>query len=397
VRDVRTGKAILTKPTTSEDMMSWLDFTPDGQGIVGARYGGTILGWEYESGKEILRMAGHNGTPQYRSFSGDGRALVTATLNNPLEEYSVRVWDWRLGKQLARLNPGVGVVGVAASFNGSRVAALGYTNAGGKPDPRHLTTVWDVTSGKVVASVSQGGEGGAIALSPDGRLVAISSRWKNDVRVYEVASAAERFHFRHEGEITALAFSPDGKILAAASKDAPILLWDIEGRFAASVSWDTDKEDRVWADLADEPRKAWAAIRRLRAHPAKALALLREKTKLPPAPEAKVVQQLLVDLDADARETREKATTTLAGYGESVRAVLEAEAKTPKSVEVRQRLTGLLRRLDGLSPDRLREIRAVEAVEAMPEAIAQLKAWAEGQGGKTLAEEAKAALARLGK
>lgn len=47
------------------------------------------------------------------------------------------------------------------------------------------------------------------------------------MRVYEVAGGEERFHFRHAGEVTSLAFVPDSRTLAAASKEAPVYLWDV--------------------------------------------------------------------------------------------------------------------------------------------------------------------------
>src|SRR5207244_11585237 len=156
--------------------------------------------------------------------------------NEPPEEFPRRVWDLKTGKELATLKPEADVTAVAASGDGRRVAALAYTNSAGKPDPR--ATVWDVPTGKVLARVSQGGNAGEIAMSPDGRLVAVSARGKGDVRVYEVAGGNERFAFRHEGEISSLAFAPDGRTLAAASKDAPIYLRDVTGeRLGKLPAW----------------------------------------------------------------------------------------------------------------------------------------------------------------
>ncbi len=396
VCDVRSGAVLHSSLGAKYRMTESLDFTPDGKGVVAVSQDNSIFAWEIAPLKELVRMTGHQGRPQYRAVSADGRVLVTATLNSPPEEFPVRAWDLKTGRQLAKLNSGVGVGGVAASGDGRRLAALAYTNAAGKPDPRHRASVWDVASGKLLATVPQGGDGGHVALSPDGRLVAVSASWGREVGVFEVAGGGERFRFRHDGEVTGLAFAPGGKALAAASKDAPVILWDVVGALGEPLEWSAGIADRAWDDLADEPRKAFAAMRRLRAHPAKALPLLRERAKLPAAPGPKALAKLLGDLDADALQTRDQASATLASYGEVIRGALEAELQRDTPPEAHIRLRRLIKRLDAPSGDNLRLLRAVEVVEAIgsAEARALLEAWAGGSAGAAVAAEAKAALAR---
>jgi WD40 repeat protein len=213
------------------------DFTPDGKGIVGCQSEGSMQVRSFD-GELLARMSGHKGQPVYRAFAASAPVMATATINDPSEEFSVRVWDLKNGKELGKFNPGVSLKGngypygslVALSGDGKRVAALTYSNSYGKPEPKEHATVWDVASGKVLAKLPQGGNSGYVALSPNGRLVAIAALWKNDVWIYDVDGGGERFHFRHNGEITGLAFAPDGRTLAAASKEAPIYLWDVSGK-----------------------------------------------------------------------------------------------------------------------------------------------------------------------
>jgi RNA polymerase sigma factor (sigma-70 family) len=396
--DAKTGEIVHSHRGKRFQGLGWREFTPDGKAVAISYHDGTIGVYAIDTGKELVRMTGHKEMPQYRAFSADGRVLVTATLNDPLEEFSVRVWDLKTGKELAKLNPGVGVCGVAASADGRRVAALAYTNSAGKPDPRQQATVWDVTSAKVLARVAQNGEGGEISLSPDGRLVAVSARWKGDVQVYEVASGTERFVFKHEGEITGLIFAPDGRTLVAASKEAPIYVWDIAGKFGERPpAWDASATAKVWSGLgAKDAVQAFATIRLLRANPDKAVAFLKERAKLPATPDAHMLEKLLADLGSDDFATREKAMATLTECGEAVRFWLREEAAA-SSPEVRKRIGELLTRLDAPTPARLRLLRAAEVLEQLgtPEAKALLEAWVDGSAGATLAGEAKIALARL--
>jgi len=160
--------------------------------------------------------------------------------------------------------------------------------------------------------------------------------------------------------------------------------------------WDDGAADRVWADLAAAPVKGFVAIRMLRSEPEKAILFLKQRTKLAPAPAANILKPLLAKLDSEDYPAREKATETLESYGESIRSALEAELKSTTSPEANKRLTGLVTRLDAISPARIRCIRAVEAVDGMnnQEARKMLETWASGSAGQALAEEAKHSLAR---
>src|SRR5262249_2481713 len=163
-------------------------------------------------GEVLAQMSGHKGQPTYHAFSANGQVMVTATNSDPpqTEEFAVRVWDLKTGTPLGKFNPGMGNRGngysygslVALSGDGKRVAALTYANSYGKPERNERATVWDVATGQVLARVPQGGDSGCIALSPDGRLVAISALWKNHIWVYDVADGRERYHFRSGGEVT---------------------------------------------------------------------------------------------------------------------------------------------------------------------------------------------------
>src|SRR5262249_53288019 len=186
----------------------------------------------------------------------------------------------------------------AWAAGGRGVAAGVATNSAGRPDPREVALVWDVASGKELAHVPQHGDGAHVALSPDGSMLAVAARWKAEARVWEVASGRARFVFRHDGQITGLAVAPDGRTLPAASHEAPIYLGDVTGEQAGRApAWDAADAERVWDDLASaDAARAFAAMRRLRANPAAAVPLLRDKTKLPRPPDAATLKKLFADL-----------------------------------------------------------------------------------------------------
>jgi hypothetical protein len=86
--------------------------------------------------------------------------------------------------------------------------------------------------------------------------------------------------------------------------------------------------------------------------------------------------------------------------GELAEATLRQKLQEKLTLEMQQRLEHLLRKVEpSRSPDRLREVRAIEVLEHIgtPEAKQILQTLAEGAPEARLTQEAKASLERLAK
>jgi len=159
---------------------------------------------------------------------------------------------------------------------------------------------------------------------------------------------------------------------------------------------DTSPE-ALWAVVqGDDAVQAHRALWRLVALPEADAFLARHLQPVDSVPPERL-RALLADLASPNFDRRERAEETLAAAGEAVRVALAEEFARTKDAEVRRRLAGLREWLQPRAPERLREVRAVLALEARGtvEARRLLQRLAAGLSEARLTQEAKGALERL--
>jgi hypothetical protein len=156
----------------------------------------------------------------------------------------------------------------------------------------------------------------------------------------------------------------------------------------------------LWADLADDDgSRAFSAILKLTETPIQSLRLI--KDRLPPAsaPDPARVARLIIDLNDEDFQVREKAAKELETLHELAAPALEKALRAQPPLETRRRLEALLERVQHhrLPGGTARAIRAVEVLETInvPEAQQHLEALAMGASEAQLTKDAKAALQRL--
>jgi hypothetical protein len=207
-----------------------------------------------------------------------------------------------------------------------------------------------------------------------------------------------------QGEIRSLAFGADMATLFAGGSDGTVLIWDLsqhirKARQAAELS--TADVKRLWTEMADPITiKAYRAVGTLVTAPTETVDLFREKVRPVPKATAAEIDKLIADLDNDDFDTRDKASRELRRIGVQAKAALQKNLENSKSREQHRRVEQLLaevkERETTPSLDELRELRAVEVLEAIGTAPAWsiLESLAKGPSGIKLTDEASYALKR---
>jgi hypothetical protein len=105
----------------------------------------------------------------------------------------------------------------------------------------------------------------------------------------------------------------------------------------------------------------------------------------------KQVERRLADLDDEAFAVRQKAETELEKMGDVIEPALRKALERKPSLEARRRIEKLLEKITAVSGERLRTLRALEALEQMntPEARRLIDALATGEPSAWLTEQAR--------
>jgi hypothetical protein len=184
------------------------------------------------------------------------------------------------------------------------------------------------------------------------------------------------------------------------------MVWDLTGRLAAKGARPKPalegELDTHWNELAsDDATRAYSAIQWLTELPSESVAYLAKHVHPFAVDAARTarIRRLIADLDTDDFASREKAVRELRELGDAADTSLRAALAANPTLEQRRRVEAVLAGLQTgtLSPERLRELRAVEVQERIgtPGAWQVLEKLARGAPEARLTREAKASLERL--
>jgi WD40 repeat protein len=351
--------------------------------------------------------------------SPDGRLLFTNSIrwvSAPKKgefQNANDVWDGRTGKHLHRLTDAEMWYPPAAFSPDGRVLYLGGHGlwSAGRRMRSDALTAWDGAAGKLLRRFADADGGArpprdermgrsviALAVSPDGRLLAAPEQLDPAVWVYETASGGVVKKLTgHRDWVMDLAFSPDGRRLVSVGQDQTGLVWDVTPQALGRARG--GKLSEAWDVLAErDARLAYSGMASLAAAPAEAVRLLRARLRPAPVPTGAELDRVVGQLGAEAFADREKASAELERFGPNAVAGARERLGLSPAPEVRRRLRAFLERHDGPNPSpyHLRCVRGVGALESVgtAEARALLAELTKGSADDPLTREARAASRR---
>ena len=217
--DIETRRQV-GEPLRSRGGNVWsVAFSPNGKILATGSDDGTVRLWDVESRQPPVELHGHHDRVRSVAFGRGGSMLATAS-----DDKTVRLWNLvtRTSTE-ARLGDDTPCC-VAFSPNSKVLVLVGSSGT---------VYLWDVASGRAFGNPLRGeGNVYSLALSPDGKVLAMSQGNANTVQMWDLASRLplnERLKdFKGEDPV---AFSPDGKTLAAADQNGTIRLLDLASRY----------------------------------------------------------------------------------------------------------------------------------------------------------------------
>ncbi len=192
-------------------------FAPNGQHILTGGFDGYTRLWDATTGEELFKFLEPLRIADV-AFDATGRLFASGG-GMKGDVGSVHVWETKGQRVVWQKELNTRVWSIALSPDGKRVAV---------GDATGTAHVWDLETGEELSRVTHGEDAAihAIAISPQGDLVA-SGGLDGTVRVWNASDGKELQRFVHHKSVLAIAFSGDGRLLASGDMDGNARVWQI--------------------------------------------------------------------------------------------------------------------------------------------------------------------------
>ncbi len=190
-------------------------FSPDGRKLAIGDFGGALRIFDTESGARDSLLIAHHGRITGLAYAPDGQQIWTCGSDGDL-----RLWEVELDAALAESRiEGEAFHAVEFGPKGRSLFA-----AGGQGSVRRFERDGRVIENRVfgnTATIS------SVAVSPDGRQLAIATYGKTAFVWRELESNEPPVRVDHPGLVSFVCFSPDGSLLATSCDDRAVRLWRV--------------------------------------------------------------------------------------------------------------------------------------------------------------------------
>jgi RNA polymerase sigma factor (sigma-70 family) len=199
-----------------QSMVASVVFTQDGKIAIAGDGDGNIVYWDVASGREVRRLRATPGVIHALAITADGKTLASGSWGK------VFLWEVATGKLLSH-----------EDVKNDAVMQLLFTPDGktlAVRDQGDTILVWDVVGHKKLHELKgHKGRLSSMDLSPDGKTLVSGSWGDPHIRLWDVATGKEKFHFRaYDRDVVNVAFRPDGKAIASTGNVGGLRFWNLE-------------------------------------------------------------------------------------------------------------------------------------------------------------------------
>jgi WD40 repeat protein len=217
-------------------------WSPDGATLATASRDDTIRLWSMPAGTPLRTLTGHGDDVRSIAFTPDGTHLVSAGGDERLavgeEDRAIRIWNLAKEANPTRVEGHLKTVQSLAFSKDGTVLASG--------DLAGQVRFMEWPSGRFLRAFNAGSPIKALAITPDGKRIAVATNAQAP-QFWEVATGAAVPELDgHLGAVTFLVVTPDGGRLLAGDSSGPILIWDVkEGKVVQRLAGHSNGANRI--------------------------------------------------------------------------------------------------------------------------------------------------------